>query len=42
MLTNIDHTGDYSTVAEFFQSMYASESGWVIGSGASDDSVADC
>lgn len=30
--TNIDHTGDYSTVAEFFQSMYASESGWVIGS----------
>ena len=24
--------GDYSTVAEFFQSMYASESGWVIGS----------
>ena len=30
--TNIDHTGDYSTVAEFFQSMYASETGWVIGS----------
>lgn len=30
--TNIDHTGDYSTVAEFFQSMYSSESGWVIGS----------
>ena len=30
--TNIDHTGDYSTVAEFFQSMYASESGWVVGS----------
>lgn len=30
--TNIDHTGDYTTVAELFQSMYASESGWVIGS----------
>ncbi len=30
--TNIDHTGDYATVAELFQSMYASESGWLIGS----------
>lgn len=30
--TNIDHTGDYTTVAELFQSMYASESGWVVGS----------
>ena len=39
--TNIDHHGDYSTVAEFFQSMYASETGWVIGSGASDGSVVD-
>ena len=30
--TNIDHTGDYTTVAELFQSMYASDSGWVVGS----------
>ena len=26
--TNIDHTGDYTTIADFMQDMYASETGW--------------
>ena len=29
--TNIDHTGDYTTIADFMQDMYASETGWVTG-----------
>ena len=29
--TNIDHTGDYTTIADFMQDMYESETGWVTG-----------